>query len=198
MTRIKPLAPREFPEEMRQAMAALRPPDATHRAPATEDRPKALSVLGTMAHHPALAQAFFTFNGHILGTSTLSERQRELLIMRVAADRKCGYEWAQHLFMARDAGLTDEEIGRIAYGPDSPFWAEPEAAMLRSVDELIHDGVISESTWALLAGDLNEQQLLDLIFTVGLYDILARLFESLELKTDNDIHELMKRYGDLF
>lgn len=198
MSRIEPLTPKAFPKEMRQAMAALRPPDATHEAPVTENRPKALSVLGTMAHHPALAKAFFTFNGHILGTSTLTERQRELLIMRVAAVRKCGYEWAQHLFMARDVGLTDEEIGRIAYGPDAPFWTESEAAMLRSVDELIHDGAISESTWRLLAGDLNEQQLLDLIFTVGLYDILARLFESLELKIDNDIHQLMKRYGDLF
>ena len=198
MSRIQPLAPKAFPEEMRQAMAALRPPNPTHAAPVTQNRPKALSVLGTMAHHPALAKAFFTFNGHILGASTLTERQRELLIMRVAAVRKCGYEWAQHLFMARDAGLTDEEIGRIAYGPDAPFWTEPEAAMLRSVEELIHDGAISETTWRLLAGDLNEQQLLDLIFTVGLYDILARLFGSLELEMDNDIHELMKRYDELF
>jgi alkylhydroperoxidase family enzyme len=198
MSRIEPLAPRAFPKEMRQAMAALRPANATHAAPVSEDRPKALSVLGTLAHHPALAQAFFTFNGHILGASTLSERQRELLIMRVAANRKCGYEWAQHLFMARDAGLTDEEIGRIAYGPDAPFWDDAEAAMLRSVDELIDDGAISETTWHILSGAFNERQLLDVIFTVGLYDILARLFASLDLTIDDDIHQLMKRYDQLF
>jgi len=198
MSRIEPLAPRAFPKEMRQAMAALRPANPTHAAPVGEDRPKALSVLGTLAHHPALAQAFFTFNGHILGASTLSERQRELLIMRVAANRRCGYEWAQHLFMARDAGLTDEEIGRIAYGPDAPFWDDAEAAMLRSVDELIDDGAISETTWQILSGAFNEQQLLDLIFTVGLYDILARLFASLDLTIDDDIHQLMKRYDQLF
>jgi len=198
MSRIEPLAPKAFPKEMRQAMAALRPPNPTHAAPSTENRPKALQVLGTMAHHPALAQAFFTFNGHILGASTLTERQRELLIMRVAADRRCGYEWAQHLFMARDAGLTDEEIGRIAYGPDAPFWTDVEAAMLRGVDELVHDGAISESTWQVLSGDLDEQQLLDLIFTVGLYDLLARLFASLELTIDDDIHALMKQYDRLF
>lgn len=198
MSRIEPLVPKAFPKEMRQALAALRPPNPTHAAPVNENRPKALQVLGTMAHHPALAQAFFTFNGHILGASTLTERQRELLIMRVAADRKCGYEWAQHLFMARDAGLTDEEVGRIAYGPDAPFWDDIEAAMLRSVDELIHDGVISESTWHELASHLDKQQILDLIFTVGLYDILARLFASLDLTIDDDIHELMQRYDQLF
>jgi 4-carboxymuconolactone decarboxylase len=197
MPRIEPLSPREFPEEMRAAMAALRPPNPRHPRPTTHDRPKALQVLGAMARHPALAQAFFTFNGHLLGATTLTERQRELLIMRVAAIRKCGYEWMQHLFMARDAGLTDEEIGRIAYGPSAPLWSELDGALLRAADELI-DGAISASTWLELSAELDEQQILDLIFTVGGYDILARMFNSLELAIDDDIYELMQRYDQLF
>ena len=199
MPRIEPLRPREFPSEMRTALAALRPPNPRHAQPETTDRPKALNVLGTMAHHPALAQAFFTFNGHILLGTTLSERQRELIVMRVAALRRCGYEWAQHLFMARDVGLTDEEIGRIAYGPDAPFWGDLDAAMLRAVDELISEaGSISTPTWQALGNHLDTQQLLDLIFTVGAYDTLARMFSSLELEIDDEIGEFMKRYDELF
>ena len=121
MPRIPPLPPKEWPTEYRAAMAALRPPNPRHSSPSTEHRPKGLNVLGTFAHHPALAQAYYTFNGHVLLATTLTERQRELIIMRVAAVRKSGYEWAQHLFVARDAGLTEEEIGRIGYGPDAPF-----------------------------------------------------------------------------
>jgi 4-carboxymuconolactone decarboxylase len=198
MARIEPLKPRDFPPEMRDALAALRPPNPRHQPLPTADRPKALNVLGVMAHHPALAQAYFTFNGHLLLGTTLSERHRELLVMRVAAVRKCGYEWAQHLFVARDAGLTDEEIGRIAYGPEAPFWSELEAAMLCAVDELIGDGVIGEHTWQTLAAELNTQQLLDLIFTVSGYDALARMFSSLQLPIDDDIDGLMQRYTELF
>lgn len=198
MPRIEPLTPREFPAEMRDALAALRPPDPRHSQPVTENRPKALNVLGTMAHHPALARAFFTFNGHILLSTTLSERERELIVMRVAAVRKCGYEWAQHLFMARDVGLSDEEIGRIAYGPDAPFWGELDQAMLRAVDELMHEGAISASTWGILSGHLTTQQLLDVIFTVGAYDTLARMMSSLELDIDDEIGEFMTRYDELF
>ncbi|WP_231373548.1 carboxymuconolactone decarboxylase family protein [Nocardia sp. 348MFTsu5.1] len=164
----------------------------------TEDRPKALLALGTMAHHPALARAFFTLNGHILRATTLTERQRELLVMRVAVVRKSPYEWAQHLFVARDAGLTDEEIGRIAYGPDAPFWSELEAAVLRAVDELILDGAVSSSTWHTLEAELDHRQLLDLIFTVGTYNLLAWLFNSLELGIDGDIDKLMQQYDTLF
>ena len=147
MPRISPLPPKEWPKEYRAAMAALRPPNPRHQNLSTENRPKGLNVLGTMAHHPALAQAYFTFNGHVLLATTLTERQRELIIMRVAAVRKSGYEWAQHLFVARDVGLTDEEIGRIGYGPDAPFWSELDAAMLRAVDELVEDACISQPTW---------------------------------------------------
>jgi AhpD family alkylhydroperoxidase len=196
--RIQPLTPREFPPEMRDALAALRPPNPRHDTPPTENRPKALNVLGTMAHHPALARAFFTFNGHILMSTTLTERERELIVMRVAAVRRCGYEWAQHLFMARDVGLSDEEIGRIAYGPDAPFWGELDAALLRAVDELIGDGAIGASTWHVLGGHLDTRQLLDVIFTVGAYDTLARMFSSLELDMDAEIGEFMARYDELF
>jgi 4-carboxymuconolactone decarboxylase len=198
MARVTPLSPKEFPGEFRAAMAALRPPNPRHPNPATKDRPKALNTLGTLAHHPELALAYFTFNGHLLLATTLSERQRELVVMRVAAVRQSSYEWYQHLFVARDAGLTDEEIGRIAYGPDAPLWSELEAAILRAVDEMMADGGISTATWEVLTAELDTRQVLDLIFTAGGYDILARMFKSLQLAMDDDIPELMSRYDQLF
>lgn len=198
MARIDPLLPQDFPPEMRAALAALRPPNPRHANPRTEDRPKALNTLGTFAHHPDLARAYLTFNGHLLLATTLSERQRELIIMRVAAVRQSSYEWFQHLFVARDAGLTDEEVGRIAYGPNAPLWTGIEAAILRSVDEMIIDGGISSPTWQVLAAELDTQQILDVIFTAGGYDTLARMFNSLELSMDDDIPELMSRYDELF
>ncbi|UGT62010.1 carboxymuconolactone decarboxylase family protein [Nocardia asteroides] len=195
MARIDPLPPGEWPEEMRAALAALRPPEPLHPPPKRDNRPAARNTLGIFAHHPALARAFFTFNGHILMATTLSERQRELIVMRVAALRRSNYEWAQHLFMARDAGLSDEEIGRIAYGPDAPFWDALDAALLRAVDELITDGAITAPTWATLAAELDVRQLLDVVFTVNAYDGLARMFRSFDLAIDADIEELMRRHA---
>lgn len=198
MSRISPLSPKEWPKEFRTALAALRPPNARYAPLSTENRPKGLNVLGTFAHHPELAQAYFTLNGHVLMTTTLSERQRELLVLRVAAVRKSGYEWAQHVFVGRDVGLTDEEIGRVAYGPDAPFWSALDSALLRAVDELIADGGIGESTFAALTAELDVKQVLDVICTVGTYETLARVFASLEVEIDEDINDLMQRYDELF
>lgn len=187
MGRIEPLTTDKWPKEMREALAALIPPVPRHPRPITAGRPKALNTLGTFAHHPALAHAFFTFNGHVLLATTLSTRQREIIIIRVAVLRKCAYEWAQHLIVGHDAGLNDEEIGRIAWGPDAPYWEPLDAALIRAVDELVGDGGISIATWSILAEHLDTQQLMDVIFTVGAYETIALMMRSFDLDLDDDL-----------
>lgn len=196
MARIEPLPIREWPPAMRDALAAMMPPEPRHPQPERADRPRAMNTLGTFAHHPALARAYLTFSGHVLMATTLTERQRELLVLRVAARRRSGYEWVQHVFMGRDAGLTDEEIARVAFGPDAPFWSEVEAALLRAVDELVDDGAIGDATWVTLSAALDVQQLLDVIFTVGSYEVLAWMMRSFDLDLDDDIAGLLGVDGE--
>jgi alkylhydroperoxidase family enzyme len=185
--RISPLPPDQWSEEVLQAIAVLRPPDAKHSLPRRKGGPKGLNVLGTFARHPSLMHAYHTFNGHILSSSTLTPRQRELLILRVAARRDAEYEWAQHVFIAGDAGISDEEIARIRTGADAPGWSALDAAMLRAVDELVGQALVSDETWAALAETLDEQQLMDLVFTVGAYDLLAMAFRSFGIELDTDL-----------
>jgi len=186
--RIRPLPPAEWPDAMRDALAALRPPEPRHPLPARGgDRPKGLNVLGTLARHPALTRAYHTFNGHVQFATTLSVRQRELLVLRVAAVRDAEYEWAQHVVLAGDAGLDRDEIARIADDPGSPAWSPLERAMLGAVDELVRDALITDATWEALARHLDEQQLMDLVFTVGAYDVLAMAIRSFGVELDADL-----------
>ena len=193
MARVDPLPIEQWPAEMRDALANMLPAEPRHPRPVSEDRPASRNTLGTFAHHPALARAFFGFNGHILMGTSLSERQRELLVLRVAARRRSAYLWAQHVFMGNDAGLSDEEVGRIAYGPEAPFWSAEDTALLRAVDELIDDGAIGPQTWEALAASLTVEQLLDLVFTVGAYETIAWMMRSFDLDIDDDIPALFER-----
>jgi alkylhydroperoxidase family enzyme len=187
MARIPPLPPEEWSPEMREAIAALRPDNPRHPLTRRQGGPKALNALGTLARHPELAKAFNTFNGHVLFSSTLSPRQRELLVLRVASVRGSEYEWAQHAILAGDAGLDADEVDRISVGPEAPGWSTLDGAMVRAVDELIGAGTVSDATWAVLAAQLDQQQLMDLVFTVGAYDILAMAFRSFDIELDDDL-----------
>jgi AhpD family alkylhydroperoxidase len=175
---------------MRDAIAALTPPVVRHPFPEPDpNRPKGLNALGTLAHHPALTTAFNAFNGHILFASTLSPRQRELLVLRVAVLRDCDYELAQHLVLAREAGLDEDEIERAMAGPDSPGWSGIDGALVSAADELVADAAVTDATWAALAEELDDQQLMDVIFTVGAYDLVAMAFKSFGVELDADLLE---------
>lgn len=188
MTRMEPLPPKNWPPEMRDALAAMTP--AGHQRSLTGDsRRQGANILGALAHHPALAKAFFTLNGHLLRATTLTPRHRELAILRTAVLRQSTYEWAQHIFLAREAGLTDLEIAWIAWGPEAPTWDELDATVLRAVGELDRDGSIADETWTVLADHLDPRQILDLIFTAGAYTTIAWMVKSLGVDLDDDLRE---------
>lgn len=183
--RIPSIPVRGWPPEMRDALAAMTPPNPRHERLPTEGRPKALNALGVLANHVELTHAFNTFNGHVLRQSTLEPRQRELLVLRVAHLRASEYEWRQHAIVGRDAGLTDDEIARIPDGPEG--WAPLDAALLRAADELVAEACITDDTWAALAAELEVKQLMDVVFTVGAYDLIAMAFKSFGVQLDEDL-----------
>jgi AhpD family alkylhydroperoxidase len=191
--RIPPLPPREWPDAMRSALAALVPENPRHPLPVQGgNRPKGLNALSALAQHPELTRAFNTFNGHILFGTTLSLRQRELIVVRVAILRSCDYQLKQHVVQGLDAGLSQEEIDRIALTPAAPEWSPIDAAILRAVDELVSDACISEQTWSVLAGELDTHQLMDLIFTVACYETVAMFFNSAGVQVDDDLVQYLE------
>ncbi|WP_018637908.1 carboxymuconolactone decarboxylase family protein [Parafrankia elaeagni] len=156
-------------------------------AGAADDGPSGANVFGTLARHPALAEAFLAFNGHVLYGSSLPPRVSELLILRVAALRRCGYEWAQHALRAQEFGISAEEIARVVEGPAAPGWSATDRTLLAAVDELLAGAAVGATTWAALAGFLDERQLMDVVATVGAYDLVAMMFLSFGVEPDPDI-----------
>jgi alkylhydroperoxidase family enzyme len=137
------------------------------------------NVLGLLARHPELARAFLTFNAHLLSTSTLPPRTRELAILRMAWRRRSRYEWAQHVLIAKRAGVTDDEIAEVRAG----------AATLinNAVDELDEQSGLSDTTYVALAAELDDRQLMDLVFTIGAYGLLAMAFNTFGVELDPGI-----------
>jgi alkylhydroperoxidase family enzyme len=143
-----------------------------------------------LLNHPALAKAFLTFNNHVAIGSTLSRRSRELLILRISWLRRAEYEFVQHVVLARRAGVTDAEIERVTHGPDASGWEPVDAEVLRAVDELHAHACIQQSTLSCLAKHFDRCQLMDLIFAVGCYDLLAMVFNTFEVQLESGVEPL--------
>lgn len=174
-SRLEPLADEQLDDESRRILDRARM------------RGNVLNIFRTLAHHPKLLERWMVFGTHVLNKSTLPPRQRELVILRIGWLCRSEYEWGQHVLIGGAAGLTGEEIARIKLGPDAAGWSDLEAWLLRSVDELHAEAFISDLTWQALAKHLSKQQLLDLIFTVGQYNLVAMALNSLGVQLDEGV-----------
>ena len=151
---------------------------------------RGMNVLGTMAKHPPLAKAFMTFNAHVSGASTLPVRVRELVILRISWLRKSEYEFVQHVILGLRAGLTPDEMERVQQGPDAPGWDAGDADLLRAADELHADARIGPTTWERLAGRFDTAQMMDLVFVVGCYAVLAMAINSFAVQLEPGVAPL--------
>ena len=68
------------------------------------------NIIAVYAWHPELTRGWMPFSNH-LRNSTLPDRVRELVVLRVAWLRHGEYQWSQHTRLGRKAGLSDGEIG---------------------------------------------------------------------------------------
>lgn len=146
-----------------------------------------LNIFRTLLKAPKAYKAFMWWGGYILSNhNDIAPREREMIILRTGFNWKSGYEWAQHVRIGKDCGLTDEEMERIKAGPDADGWTPLESAMLRATDELTGNGFVSDPTWEQL-GDLTEKQRMDLVMTVGQYTQVSMMLNSFGVQLDADL-----------
>ena len=149
------------------------------------------NILKTLIHHEKLARRWLVFAAHILSKSSLTPRDREIAILRTGWLAGSRYEWGQHVLIGQDAGLSMEEITSIKDGSQTGAWSRHERYILKACEELHEKVVLTDETWNGLAETLNSRQMLDLIFTIGQYRMLAGALNSVGVPLDDDIKHLV-------
>lgn len=145
------------------------------------------NIFKTLAHHPDLLRRWLVFGNHVLFKSTLPPRERELVILRIGWLCEAEYEWAQHVKIGKDAGLTDVEIERIKAGPNARGWNEPDTLLLQATDELRRDAFIGDATWKGLSAHFDTKQLMDVVFAVGQYNLVSMALNTLGVQLDDGL-----------
>ena len=169
--RLRPLEPEDWDASLDHVLADLKNP---------------LSIHKVVARNPVLMANYVDFRNHIVKSSSLSGRQRELIILRVAHKTACAYEWDHHVVRGRDAGLSDVEIVRVRQGGDAPEWQREESLLLKAVDDMLADTQIARPTWSAMCETFDDNQLLDAIFTIGTYVIMSTILKTAQVPHEDD------------
>lgn len=136
-------------------------------------------VFTTVARHRRLFRSWLRFASRLMPFGTLPRRDCELAILRVAVLCGSDYEWNQHVRLGIEAGLSIEEIGLVAGGPDGPSWGSRDRALLRATDELVGEHRVSDQVWGEICRHLDERAMIELCFLVGNYVMVAGTLNAL-------------------
>ena len=146
-----------------------------------------------LIRHPRLFWPWLRFASRLMPYGTLDRRDAELVILRVGWNCRCRYEWGQHVAIGLRAGLNEQEIARVAQGPDAVGWSPLQSALLQATDELHQNRIISEATWQRLAQILRPRQLIEVGMLAGHYEMLAGVLNSAGLSLEPQVEDALAR-----
>lgn len=169
--RIAPLPPDERDERTRATLAEMGLDGSD------------MALFTTLARHPRLLRRWGALGGLLLFRGTLPGRDREVLILRTAVNTGADYEWGHHVELARGEGIGDDTILALASG-DLAALDPADALLAEAADELHHDSVLSDATWARLVDRFDDQQLIELCMVVGQYHLVAFTIRSLGIQRE--------------
>jgi 4-carboxymuconolactone decarboxylase len=165
-SRIRPLLPAEWTDSARQIFTIVGGAQAQHIVSEIE-------FFRILAVHPELGIPLVTFTMHLLRASTLSVLIREIAILRTVCLHRSEFQWSAHVKLAQEIGMTMEQIESIQSGANAPIWSDLERSLLRAIDSIATNSQTDEEAWDIVAKHFNRRQLLDLLFTVGNYAMVA-------------------------
>src|SRR5258705_8120468 len=127
-----------------------------------------------LGNHPKLVAAWTEFSKMLRHDTRTPRALRELVILRGAQLMRSEYEWAQHLKMARKAGVREAQIAALAaWQKSSEFDAREKAAI--GLAEAVTQGHVPDDVYAEAMRHFDHQDYVELAVTAAFYSMVGRM-----------------------
>lgn len=163
--------------------------DLEHRI--ASERGGLLAIYRMLLHAPALADGWRHLLTEVRRNADLPGRLRELVVMRIACLNTAVYEAEHHHAIALEEGLTKAQLECVARRGtiDRGVCAEvgftaTEADVLTLTDSLTTEVLVDEAVFARLSERLGHRQTVELVVTIGAYNMVSRFLVALGIDAE--------------
>ncbi len=145
---------------------------------------KTVNVYRAIGNNPPVLAGLRSFLGELWSESGLTDHQRELVILSVANAVNSKYEWHQHVGIARNAGVSDDEILAISKNDLNAF-DNRERDMLNYAHAAMA-GEITDDLHKTAATHFDESTIIGLAAVASGYVLLARLIDACGVEIEDE------------
>jgi AhpD family alkylhydroperoxidase len=159
-------------------------------------------IASSLAHIPDIMLTALPFIRATLGPSKIADvRTKEIVILRASSVQQCKYCVNTHSFVARNSGLSKEEVKALQGNGDATpaFTKEREKVLIRWTDAVAFGpGEIRPDLKAEMKKNFTEPEVVELTLLVGATILLNRYATALELPVAAAHLEFLKNEGLVF
>src|SRR5262245_5754412 len=131
-----------------------------------------------LANHPPLIAAWAEFSKTLRYDTRTPRALRELVILRGAQLMRSEYEWAQHLAMARKAGVSEAQIQNLsAWRTSAHFDAREKAAL--ALAEAVTQGHVNDAVYAGAKQHFDDHDYVELATVAAFYAMVGRMLDAM-------------------
>jgi len=141
-----------------------------------------------LANHPKLIAAWNQFARTLRHDSRTPRALRELMILRGAQLMRSEYEWAQHLKMARKAGISDAQIAALAKWKKSDLFDARQKAAI-GLAEAVTQGHVPDDVYAEAMRHFDHHDYVELAITAAFYAMVGRMLDAMHVQLEPDFKD---------
>lgn len=135
-----------------------------------------MNFASVIVNSPELYKVLVPLIAKLIPGSALPPRDREILVLRTLALCDETYEAHHHVLIARNAGMTVDEIEAARTG--SAELPQFDQALVRAAEELHANQRVSDETWRELGERYSPIELMEVVALVGGYTLMAMVTKS--------------------
>ena len=150
------------------------------------ERGSVLHLYQMLLHSPPVAEGWLTYLTAIRQKGVLSAALRELVIMRVAIINGAPYEALQHAPIALKEGVTQEQLDELKVWEHSRRFTAQQRAVLELTDGMTKNVQLPKEAVAAVREFLSDREVVELVATVGAYNMVSRFLEALDIHADDE------------
>jgi len=133
----------------------------------------ALNVMKMMSGTGDMFPALIGMVQAIFNEPDIDAKHREVIILRAASQLNCPYEWQANEQMAKNAGLTDAEIGAVAGELTDDGLSADYKLLIAATDELLVSGTLTDTVLQSLLDAFGVTVTRKYIVTIGWFSLLS-------------------------
>jgi alkylhydroperoxidase family enzyme len=153
-----------------------------------------INVFRALANNPDGLREFQRVGEWIRHRGQLDARLRELAILRVGYVTRCAYEFAHHVRVGQEFGLTAGDIELVRRPAAGPASDDLDALVIQAATEITEDLGLADETWQRLEGELGTSGAVELVLVVAHYCAVVRVLNSLKVDVEPEYERYLREF----